>query len=117
MQLFSTARASRRTARSVVLAATVMLSMAGPARADLSDRQMALVSANCLQCHARERTGAPLIAQPSDWKKRVAAGEEAMLRHVIEGLRGMPPSGYCGACDETDLRAMIRWMSEGGADK
>jgi cytochrome c5 len=94
-----------------VLFAVLFLLPPGAARADLTERQEHLLASNCLQCHSREHTGAPLLGVPADWTTRNQQGEDGLLRNVIEGLRGMPPSGYCGACDEADLRALIRRLS------
>ncbi|MBR0834269.1 cytochrome c5 family protein [Bradyrhizobium manausense] len=95
------------------------LSLALPefAKADLSERQTRLLAANCMQCHARVNVGVPLIGNPDDWEKRNAQGEETMLRNAIQGMRGMPPLGYCAACTEEDLRALVRWLSglDGGS--
>ncbi len=94
-----------------LLAATLLLFFPGLARAELSERQMQLLSVNCAQCHARENIGVPLMGNPADWKKRNAQGEEALLRNAIQGMRGMPPLGYCAACTEEDLRALVRRVS------
>jgi cytochrome c5 len=77
----------------------------------LSERQAALLQANCVQCHARRGTGAPQMGDAQAWKERARAGEERMLASVVLGGNGMPPLGYCGACNEQDLRALIRFMA------
>jgi cytochrome c5 len=94
-----------------VLLVILFLLLSGSARAELTDRQEQLLASNCLQCHSRDQTGAPLMGVPADWNTRNRQGEDGLLRNVIQGLRGMPPSGYCGACDEADLRALIRRLS------
>lgn len=81
--------------------------------ADLSQRQAQLLANNCVQCHARVDIGAPIMGNPADWKERSKQGEEKILMNVIVGLRGMPPLGYCSACDEQDFRALIRFMANG----
>ena len=87
--------------------------MAAPpvSAADLTDRQAQLLANNCVQCHARANIGAPLMGKPEDWKERSKQGEEKLLANVIYGIRGMPPYGYCSACTEQDLRALIRFMA------
>lgn len=75
-----------------------------------TQRQMQLFSSNCLQCHARAGIGAPLIGNAQDWQARQAQGEQVMLQNVVEGIRGMPPLGYCSACDEADFRVLIRLL-------
>jgi cytochrome c5 len=74
-------------------------------------RQSTLFVNNCAQCHARQETGAPFIGVQEDWQEAVARGEDAMLINVIEGIRGMPPLGYCSACTEQDFRVLIRMLA------
>lgn len=81
------------------------------AYADLDERQARLLSNNCLQCHARPGIGSPLMGNADDWKARTTQGMEKMLANVVVGLRGMPPLGYCSACNEADLRALTRIVS------
>jgi cytochrome c5 len=76
-----------------------------------NEKQFALFANNCVQCHARPGVGAPLVGNPVEWKERIARGEEAMLRNVVEGIRGMPPLGYCSACSEADFRVLTRFMA------
>lgn len=83
--------------------------LAGPASTPTA-RQLELFSSNCVQCHARPGIGAPLMANADDWKSRQAQGEEVMLKHVVDGVRGMPPLGYCSACNEEDFRVLIRLL-------
>ena len=83
-----------------------------PARAAaLDERQTALLRANCLQCHARPGDRAPQIGDEQAWKARLRQGEARMLVNVVQGLRGMPPLGYCSACSEQDLRALVRFVA------
>lgn len=79
--------------------------------AGLSERQAALLANNCLQCHARPGIGAPLIGDVEQWKRRNAEKDGLMLKHVVEGYRGMPPLGYCSACSAEDLDALIDYIS------
>jgi cytochrome c5 len=83
--------------------------LADPAPAP-SQRQLELFSSNCVQCHARPGIGAPLIGNADDWRERQAQGEEVLLLNVVEGVGGMPPLGYCSACDEADFRVLIRLL-------
>jgi cytochrome c5 len=78
----------------------------------MTQRQIQLFANNCIQCHAFEGSGAPNLGDAKAWEQRRAKGEEVLLRHVIEGFQGMPPLGYCSACNEQDFRAMVRVMAE-----
>jgi cytochrome c5 len=93
------------------LSCAFLSSFVVPAAAAPDARQSTLFVNNCAQCHARQETGAPFIGVQGDWQEAVARGEDAMLINVIEGIRGMPPLGYCSACTEQDFRVLIRMMA------
>ena len=88
-------------------AALLLLGMVSAASAQPNQRQLQLFANNCLQCHAAPHTGAPQLGNQQDWQDIIAQGEETILKHVVEGIGGMPPLGYCSACDEQDLRQLI----------
>ena len=92
---------------------TSALCLAAPlfAHAEVTERHVKLLQNNCMQCHAREGIGVPVAGRPEDWLVRNRQGEDALLRNVVLGLRGMPPLGYCTACDEADLRVLTRLVS------
>ena len=96
------------------LPAILFISVPGfalPAYSAPDTRQSTLFVHNCAQCHARPETGAPFIGMEEDWRDAVARGEDAMLVNVVEGIRGMPPLGYCSACSEEDFRILIRMLA------
>ena len=68
-----------------------------------TERQLRLLSVNCIQCHASAHTGAPVMGDRDAWRPILAQGKQQIMTHVVEGLRGMPPLGYCSACSEADL--------------
>lgn len=49
---------------------------------------------------------------PEEWSDVVKQGEFATLSNVVQGIRGMPPLGYCSACSEEDLMAITRFMAQ-----
>jgi cytochrome c5 len=65
----------------------------------------------CAECHARAGTGAPVAGDAGAWAKRRARGTEALVAHTVNGYRGMPPLGACGACSEADLRALVAYLA------
>ncbi len=91
----------------LALLVAFLLGTANTAFAAPNERQLALFSHNCLQCHAAPHISAPQLGYTDDWKDIIAQGEETILKHVVEGMGGMPPLGYCSACDEQDLRELI----------
>ena len=99
----------------VTIAALAVVGLVFPpateASVALSERQLRLLGSNCLQCHAATHTGAPQIGSADDWQAVLAQGEALTLKHVVEGVGGMPPLGYCSACDESDLRQLSRYVA------
>ncbi|HTO70170.1 MAG TPA: c-type cytochrome [Myxococcota bacterium] len=65
----------------------------------------------CATCHARGGTGAPLVGDEQAWRRRRAQGFEVLVAHTVNGWRGMPPLGTCGACSEADLRALVAYVA------
>lgn len=100
-----------RTPLNLVISAMVVTIFSTPSLAQITPRQSQLLVNSCVQCHAEPRTGAPLFGDTVDWKKRWSKGENAVLKNVIEGVGGMPPLGYCSACNETDFRVLIRTLA------
>lgn len=64
----------------------------------------------CAVCHATGWNGAPVTGIRDDWQSRVAAGVDAMLSNVKQGLNTMPPMGTCMDCSDAELRAAIEEM-------
>ena len=77
----------------------------------LTEKQSQLFMNNCVQCHSIPETGAPTIGIESDWVAVKAKGEDKILNNVIQGIRGMPPLGYCSACSKDDFKVLIRLMT------
>ncbi len=71
-------------------------------------RQIKLLTNNCIQCHTNPESSAPIMGVTEDWQAVIAQGEEATLKNVVLGIRGMPPLGYCSACNENDLRVLTQ---------
>ena len=102
-----------RTVSLAVLAIAIAIAIAVPAQAgpEADARQLELLTTNCVQCHARGETGAPRMGYPEDWADGRSRGEDAMLVNLVQGVRGMPPLGYCSACSEEDFRVLIRLLA------
>jgi len=94
-----------------VLACIALLAFPLHATADLDARQLRLLTTKCVQCHAVPDTGAPQMGWPEQWQAVLERGEETALINVVQGIRGMPPLGYCSACSEEDLRALTRFVA------
>ena len=75
------------------------------------EKQLQLFANNCIQCHVNSATGAPLSGVGKDWQQVISQDAAAILKNVIEGLRGIPPLGYCSACSEQDFKVLINFMA------
>ena len=79
--------------------------------AEPTTRQLTQFMNNCVQCHADSVTGAPVMGNTEVWSEIMSKGEDRVLVNVVQGLRGMPPMGYCSSCSEGDFRQLIRFMA------
>jgi len=67
----------------------------------------------CISCHSSGISGAPPVGNAQAWAPRLAQGDEALLKHTIEGMpsAGMPPKGMCVACSDQELMDAIHFMT------
>lgn len=101
------------TTRAILILLLLTMPIASPAQPDA--RQMTLLTNNCVQCHANQETGAPLMGQSEHWQYVRERSDDEVLINVVQGIRGMPPLGYCSACTEEDLKVLIQFMTGGPA--
>lgn len=64
----------------------------------------------CSICHDAGVAGAPKFRNAADWKPRMEAGLDGMLKIAIQGKGGMPPRGTCMQCSDEELLATIKYM-------
>ena len=69
-----------------------------------------LVSFQCVLCHGVGMAGAPRIGDRKAWEKRLAGGEERLLRSATEGRGAMPPNGGLSDVSPQELRSAIDYM-------
>ena len=65
---------------------------------------------SCALCHINGEAGAPVIGDRKSWSERLRKGEDVLIKSVVEGLKSMPPLGYCMACEINDFKSMISFM-------
>lgn len=83
-----------------------------PFATDIADAGvMGKWSRSCALCHVDGVADAPLVGDTEEWQRRLAQGEDQVLKNVLEGLNSMPPLGYCMSCEIDDFRAMIGFMA------
>lgn len=66
--------------------------------------------ASCLACHDAGVAGAPKTGVAADWADRIAQGEDTLVEHAINGIRGMPPKGTCMSCSDEEIRLAVEYM-------
>jgi cytochrome c5 len=64
----------------------------------------------CAVCHEQGIAGAPKFRNAAEWKPRMDAGIDGMLKIAIQGKGGMPPRGTCMQCSDEELKAAIEYM-------
>ncbi len=67
-------------------------------------------SGACVACHSVGVAGAPKFGVAADWTARIAQGEDTLVTHSINGIRGMPARGTCGTCSDEEIRNAVRHM-------
>ncbi len=64
----------------------------------------------CAVCHETGVGGAPKFRNEADWKPRMEAGIDGMLKIAIQGKGAMPPKGTCMQCSDQELKMAIEYM-------
>ncbi len=67
---------------------------------------------SCAHCHDSGAEGAPRSGDRAAWASRLQQGDNALLQHVKNGMRAMPPRGLCNDCSDAEYRALIQFMSK-----
>lgn len=76
----------------------------------------AVYNAACAACHASGAAGAPKFGDAGAWGPRIAQGYDTVVKHAIEGLRGMPAKGGNPDLDNIEVaRAVVHMANAGGA--
>ena len=76
----------------------------------------AVYKAICSSCHAAGLAGSPKFGDAGAWAGRISQGFDTLVKHAVEGIRGMPAKG--GATDLTNeevARAVAFMANAGGA--
>lgn len=75
----------------------------------------AVYKAACLACHASGAAGAPKFGDVAGWAPRIAQGYDTVLKHAIEGIRGMPAKGGNADLDDIEVaRAVVHIVNASG---
>jgi cytochrome c5 len=75
----------------------------------------AVYKAACAACHGTGAAGAPKLGDAAAWGPRIAQGYDTVLKHAVEGLRGMPAKGGNPDLDDVEVaRAVVHMANAGG---
>ena len=77
----------------------------------------AVYKAICASCHATGLAGSPKFGDAGAWAGRISQGFDTLVKHAVEGLRGMPAKG--GATDLTndEVARAVAYMGNAGGGK
>jgi len=74
----------------------------------------ATYKAACFACHGTGAAGAPKTGDKPAWKDRIAAGNDILYKHAIEGYKGkagfMPAKGGRADLSDADVKAAVDYM-------
>ena len=79
--------------------------------ADSSFDPAAKYQQSCFACHGTGAANAPKLDDKAEWEKRMAPGMDAVMVNVMNGINAMPPKGLCMDCSESDLVALVEYMT------
>jgi cytochrome c5 len=75
----------------------------------------AVYKAACVACHGTGAAGAPKLGDAAGWGPRIAQGYDTVLKHAIEGIRGMPAKGGNADLDDVEVaRAVVHMVNASG---
>lgn len=66
---------------------------------------------SCFACHGTGAAGAPKLDDKAAWEEKMAKGMDAVMVNVMNGVGAMPAKGLCMDCSESDLMALVEYMS------
>jgi cytochrome c5 len=72
-----------------------------------------VVQAACAACHTSGMLNAPKIGDKGQWAPRIALGYDTLVKHAIEGIRGMPARGGNADLTDDEVASAVAEMANG----
>ena len=94
---------------------TVALQQAGGARTLQGGE--AVYNAACAACHAAGAAGAPKTGDAGAWNARFKQGFDTLVKHAVEGIRGMPAKGGNPDLDPIEVARAVAFMGNQSGGK
>jgi cytochrome c5 len=64
----------------------------------------------CSSCHGAGVAGAPKLGDKTAWAPRLNQGKTVVVKHAIEGYKGMPAKGACSNCSDEEVKAAVDYI-------
>ena len=93
----------------------VALQPAGGARALQGGE--AVYKAACAACHAAGAAGAPKTGDAGAWGARLKQGFDTLVKHAVEGFKGMPAKGGNPDLDPVEVARAVAFMGNQSGGK
>ena len=93
----------------------VALQQAGGARALQGGE--AVYKAACAACHAAGAAGAPKTGDAGAWGARLKQGFDTLVKHAVEGFKGMPARGGNPDLDPVEVARAVAFMGNQSGGK
>lgn len=94
---------------------TVVLAEAGGSRTLQSGE--AVYQLACAACHAAGVAGAPKMGDAGQWSARLAQGYDTLVKHAVEGFKGMPAKGGNADLDPIEVARAVVYMANRSGGK
>lgn len=65
----------------------------------------------CAACHTAGVAGAPKTADAAAWAPRLKQGYDTLVKHAVEGFKGMPAKGGNADLDPLEVARAVVWIS------
>lgn len=65
----------------------------------------------CSACHATGAAGAPKAGDTAAWGPRIKEGFDTLVKHAVEGFKGMPPKGGNASLDPIEVARGVAYMA------
>ena len=77
----------------------------------------AIYEKSCSVCHNSGFNGAPKLGDKKAWKPIEDAGFLQAYARTMEGYNNHPPKGACATCDESEVKATLKYMMQQGSSE
>ncbi len=77
----------------------------------------AVFTATCAGCHTAGLLGSPKVGDAGAWSARVAQGYDTLVKHAIQGIRGMPAKGGNADLDDDEVARAVVFMANQSGGK